>query len=557
MRLIAQQVLLLLLSSTIPLVTSAQTPSTNVSKTPGTVTGRVTVGSQPAQGVEVMIRPIPSTPIMDVLQFAPAVTTTTDAEGRYRLTSLAPGNYRLSVYAPAYVTDRQTDPYFSGITVNVREGETVENLDVSLTLGGVLTGKVTDPDDRPVIGERISVSKLQADGKTASPGLNDIISIFQTDDRGIYRIFGLEPGRYLIAAGSAEVGMVRTGPSDTYYRKTFYPSAVDEKEAKPLAIKSGDVLENINIKLARASAGKTFSAKGRVIEVETGNAVPGVIIGYTSSRQGTASGVSNSATNSLGEFVIDGLTPNTYRLYSISLLANENYGEQVQFEISDSNVEGLELKMLRGMSISGVAVIEGSDDPRLREKLTKVQLLALPAEDSRSDSSFSLPKTASISESGAFRIPGVPPGIVRLAANTMMVQGISLVRIEHNGAEVNELQVNARQQVTGVRLVFVAANGSISGRVEVRDGTLPPNVQLSVMATRQGTKVPDFGIGMVNVDPRGQFLIENLTPGTYKLVVYPRGTTAGVPDFPRTEQTVVVADHTRYEVTVVVDLRKR
>lgn len=558
MRLIAPQLLLLLLVFTGTSVAYAQTAQSSPTKIPGTIVGRVTAGAQPAEAVEVLIRPAGTAPGMNLLQFAPANTTTTDSDGRYRLSNLAPGSYLLSVHAPAYVIDGGNDWLSPGKTVNVREGETVENINISLTLGGVFTGKVTDPDGRPVIGEVINLKRLLAEGKSSPPGFADALNMWQTDDRGIYRVFGLEPGRYLIAAGASSEGAI-VARSSTYYRRTFYPGTVEEKDAKQLEIKSGDVLENVDIKLARASMGKTFYAKGRVVEVDSGKAVAGVMIGYTATRQGAPRvGIGNSTTNSLGEFLIEGLIPNTYRAYTIGLTASENYGEQIDFEIIDNNVEGLEIKMLKGVSISGVAVIEGSNDPRLREKLTKVQLYAQSAEANSPNFSISFPGIAPISENGVFRIAGVRPGRIRVSANTMMAEGITLVRVEHNGVEVRELQLNAGEHATGVRLVFALANGSISGRLEVRDGTLPSNVSLIVMATREGSSVPESDPyrKMVNVDPRGQFLIESLTPGTYKLRVFPRDAAGGTSDFPRIEQTVVVGN-TQQEVTMVVDLRKR
>ena len=553
---------LLVLAITISARASAQTAQTTPSKIPGTIAGRVTAGSQPAAGVEVLVKPAGSAPGMDILQVAPATTTTTDSDGRYRLTNLAPGSYRLTAYAPAYVIDGGNDPLYPGRAVNVGEGEVIENVNISMTPGGVLTGKVTDPDDRPVIGEMVTAHRLSANEKPVSPVLPDVFDLWQTDDRGIYRIFGLEPGKYVIAAGrSSEGAMVQMGTGGgTYYRRTFHGNAIEERNAKIIEIKSGDEVENIDIKLERASTGKTFAARGRVVEAENGKPVIGVMVAYGATKQGAQGfGLGNSVTNSQGQFQLEGLTPSTYRAYVIGLEASDVYGEQIEFEISGSDLTGLEIKMRQGVSISGVAVIEGSTDPALREKLSKVQLFAVRSESiDSSDFLSSFGGVGQISPNGTFRIGGVRPGKIRLGANTMIVEGISLLRIEHNGAEVKELQLNnAGDRATGVRVVFAYGMASISGRVEVRGGTLPSDIRLGVIASRSPATgvAPDFK--MVDLDARGQFLIEGLTQGTYKLSLTARGAATNKLELPRIEQTVIVQGNARQDVTLVVDLSKK
>ena len=50
------------------------------------------------------------------------------------------------------------------------EGAAAEDVDFSLSLGGVITGKITDGDGRPVIGERISLKPVDsADAPTIIP----------------------------------------------------------------------------------------------------------------------------------------------------------------------------------------------------------------------------------------------------------------------------------------------------------------------------------------------------------------------------------------------------
>src|SRR5829696_1132587 len=78
----------------------------------------------------------------------------TDDQGNYRITNVGPGKYQLTVVAPGLVPALASD---SNKTFLISKSETVENVDFALVPGGVITGKVTDSDGRPLIEEDISI----------------------------------------------------------------------------------------------------------------------------------------------------------------------------------------------------------------------------------------------------------------------------------------------------------------------------------------------------------------------------------------------------------------
>jgi plasmid stabilization system protein ParE len=67
----------------------------------------------------------------------------------------------------------------TGKTVTIAEGETVEKIDFSLVRGGVITGRVTDADGAPVIGQRINLAS--ADKDTAGAWLFALQSLHVRD----------------------------------------------------------------------------------------------------------------------------------------------------------------------------------------------------------------------------------------------------------------------------------------------------------------------------------------------------------------------------------------
>jgi hypothetical protein len=101
------------------------------------------------------------------------------------------------------------------------------------------------------------------------------------------------------------------------------------------------------------------------------------MIGYNVVKNNTGGypAPSNITTNSNGEFRIEGLSPNPYSAYVFNPGQSGAYADPVNFEIISGDVAGLEIKMIRGGSISGVAVVEGVRDPSVLAQLASVQIV--------------------------------------------------------------------------------------------------------------------------------------------------------------------------------------
>src|SRR5713226_4291963 len=156
----------------------------------GTINGRVVnEGGQPLLGSTVYVRPAgPATQ---------ARTTVTDSEGNFKVSNLDSAVYRVSAWLPAYTTTPRDpdDPanYY-------RPGDSVR---LELIRGGVITGTVTTLAGEPIVAVRVRAYLIRdAQGQTP----RGVITSFgerSTDDRGIYRIYGLAPGTYLVYAGGS------------------------------------------------------------------------------------------------------------------------------------------------------------------------------------------------------------------------------------------------------------------------------------------------------------------------------------------------------------------
>ncbi|HEX4949580.1 MAG TPA: carboxypeptidase-like regulatory domain-containing protein, partial [Blastocatellia bacterium] len=214
-------------------------------------------------------------------------------------------------------------------------------------------------------------------------------------------------------------------------------------------------------------------------------------------------------TEANGEFVLRGLSPGRYAAF---VMSKEYYGDPTIFEVTNSDVEGIEVKAFRGASISGIAVIEGANAPAVQNLLPRVTINA-----NMFSTTMQMPASSTqVLPDGSFRLSALRPGKARLSTSTSDNSPLQLVRIERDGVPLGDgVELTAGEQVRGVKIVLMYGAGAIRGQVKVVGGTLTPDTRLVVWANHSGA-----GAGRsAQVDVRGNFVLDNLAPGEYRLSV--------------------------------------
>lgn len=153
------------------------------------ISGKDTIESKGAPGIVVRLR---------AADFDSGQTSrpkgTTDQDGNYRITNVAAGTYYVLPAAHAFVNSGEP----VGKILIITEGENVEGIDFVLVRGGVIAGKAVDSEGLALIEEVVMLVPAEANvqGRRADIGVPTNV---QTNDQGIYRIFGIPPGIYKVA----------------------------------------------------------------------------------------------------------------------------------------------------------------------------------------------------------------------------------------------------------------------------------------------------------------------------------------------------------------------
>lgn len=529
----------------------AQTPAKESS---ASVSGRVTMGAKGAPGITVV-----ATLSSSFFDNKTVAKTTTDEDGNYKLTGLAAGRFTIMPMAKAFVVATGSAYKQPGQAVNVAEGETVTKIDFALVRGGVVTGRITDAEGHPIIGERVSVVL-----KDSNPDAGAQMSMLggprnQTDDRGVYRAYGLGPGSYKVSVGQAAAGGAVSvlGLGGTQYVKTFYPGVQEESRATIIEIKEATEVSNVDITVGKSGSG--FSVSGRVIDADSGQPVPNVYIGHSSvndanQRIGGMNFTGNQS-DANGKFRLEGLRPGHYAVFTLAVgQESSTYSEPALFDVSESDVTGIEIKVRRGATISGVAAVENNSDPAVAAVLQTVQLYAYVETKGVAAPSFA---RGQIGPDGSFHFAGLAPGKARIGVQGFPTppKGLTLVRTELDGLEQPEgIEVTAGAQISGVRLLFAYGTGSIRGEVKIVGGVLPDGTMLQVSIRSAPGDSRRFTRSL-ETDARFHFVGENIPPGNYELSV--RATTPdpkATPPFEPVKQTITVANGAEVQVTLEVDL---
>jgi len=488
-------------------------PKSSEELTTGNISGRVVNESgQPLAGAALFVR---------ALNSGIAVrSTTADAEGNFRVNGLDAGLYIVSANSAAYTTtpaDPTAPPTYYRIGDSVR---------LELIRGGIITGAVTNALGEPLIDVRVrAIMVRDAKGeilKMPSFGYRED----QTDDRGIYRIYGLLPGAYLLAAGAFGFSSGMVGPYDLDV-PTYAPSSTRDNAAE-VSVRGGEE-STMDIRY-RGEPGHTVS--GTVKLAGTG----GATITVTPAGNSFIAIGNTFVTPGGRGFAFNGLADGDYDVLAQEFLNSQTSGIPVQLiseprriTIKGANVTGIELVTRPLPSLSGRIVLEsskvpecqGKRPPLLAETLVRLQRHEKDVEKDRSTYRRTFMSSASPDQNGDFVLRNLMAGRYqfepRFYARYWYLRSITLgtgiAKSQKTDAASTWTVLKIGEQLSNVTITLAGGAASVRGRSVVAD---PPAVRAVYLVPAEPDKADDvLRYFVADIAADGAFAFNNLPPGRY------------------------------------------
>jgi hypothetical protein len=484
----------------------------------------------------------------------------TDDAGAFTFTSLPADRYTLSVAKNGYVPMNYGSKRAGGgggTPIVVADGERVT---VSMTLprGSVITGTVRDERGSPVPNVSVTAMRYAVSPATGERSLQSVnvgstgvvvpgyaVDAFPgtstTDDRGVYRIYGLPAGEYVISAGvrppgasiltSTDVQQVtaadvqraerllrqsggraggevrgdtseRGTPSRVDYAPVYHPAAVAAADASTITVGIAEERPGVDVLLrlvptARISGFVTAPDGSPVVNAQ-------VSIMDPTSSSGRVLRATRSSED--GEFSIPGIPPGRYELQA------SGYPDRL-FGRSDIDVHGRDfstsIAMRPGVTVSGRVVFDGASRA---PALTSLMLMLARHTFATGSPTFKM------EPDGTFVFSSVPPGRYTLRINGRPPAGWILRSVMANGRDVSEIpfEITETTNVENVVITLTDRPAEISGVLQTAAGEPAPEYVLVIFSAD-----PRFHVArtrrtqQVRPDISGRFVVRDLPAGDY------------------------------------------
>jgi len=455
----------------------------------------------PPQAVTPGQRPVPPPPFV--------ARAFTDSGGGFRFTGLAAGNYLISAQKPQFTAD----PNSPNNTVEL-SGSTP---DVKLKLSplAVITGKVMDQDGQPLWDASVvAVSVQVVDGLRQTTNDRTV----STDDRGMFRLWNLQPGRYFLKAAGY-------GGGTHAYVGDNLPQFFGDRGFAPAYLGGGKKLDSATA--LEIGPGSETHADLKV-QIEPAHAVRGVLGNFVPHRtvrfellqNGESLPASPVSVNSeTGRFEIQSVVNGGYILHA----TQDDATADVPVNMSGTDLEGLAPTLLPGVDLKVVTLdssppaepASSGEQPPMRLFCT----VALHPADGRSNLPLPMSRPGA---NGEGTIHGVTAGLYR-AAPSCFGGHIQSAMLGSQDLLLNPMvKIDAGGEPPAIQIAAMRGGGTIAGKLTLEKPEKPDNLtvlivpQFAESTGPQESPVMDFseeGSGLM-------FSFANLAPGAYTVYAF-------------------------------------
>jgi protocatechuate 3,4-dioxygenase beta subunit len=478
----------------------------------------------------------------------------TDDSGAFEFTDLPAGRYTLNASKSGFIqlSYGQRRPFQPGTPLQLAQGQQLKGVDFALPKGGVISGRVSDESGDVMPGVNVQVMRYQyqqGDRRLVPAGQA------QTDDRGVYRVWGLNPGDYYVSAVARNDGIVGRGvppavaqvlddalagrgrgngrgailagtlapfaaeddQNQLMYAPTYYPGVASAAEARGVTV--GVSAEIVGIDFALQLV-RTSRVSGRVQNPD-GSAPRQGNVNLTPQANVRSGGVGNAFGGRVGpdgQFSIANVPPGLYTLRARNNDRDAPLSTSQPLSVASGDVSNVLVILQTGGSISGTLAFQpGSTSPP--SDFTQIRIVAPSTEADDNGGPNPNPR---VGRDGTFTIDGVSVGTHLIRANGGGgLRGWNLKSVTVDGRDVTDLPIAVRsgQRVSNVVVTFTDKVNEINGTVTDAQGSPVTEYTVLAFSTNNAVWRPQSRqIATTRPDQTGMFRIRNLPAGDYYVV---------------------------------------
>ena len=424
-------------------------------------------------------------------------TARTDDDGRFDLGQVPAGDWTVTIRKTGFVPWQpgQRRPYQEPGPVQVVAGRATF-AEVAVPRGGAIAGRVYDEFTEPAANVRVNVYRARMrDGRRT---LDTVGMIDQTDDTGAFRIHGLAPGEYYVAAS------LRTAPADSViestYAPTYFPGTGNLAEAQRIRL---DLAAEAHLDFQLLPV-RRVRVSGAVVDGGGGAARAFLNLVADGAELGVPLGI-GGATLPDGTFTLPDVSPGGYTLYASSRSGEPEESAELRVLVGDDDVSGLTLVTAPPATIRGRFVTAPATALVPRG-------LSVTAKSSRPGG----PMTAGAVSANGFTI-NAPPGAFQLEVHGLpeswTVQSATVDGID---ATETPIALGPSREVTA-RVVLTSRVTDVRGTV--RRTAAPRATKVVVFPEDPALRSRARRVRTAAVDAEGTFQIIGLPPGDRYLAV--------------------------------------
>ena len=497
----------------------------------GAISGRVVnENGQPLQGAIVQIRAFGAN--------GPGQIASTDREGEFRVNGLDRATYVVSASMPAY-TPAPRDQATAAPTYHI--GDTVN---MTLIRGGVITGTVTNAAGDPVVAINVRAQMVRDGNGRRVP--NGPARERSTDDRGVYRIYGMPAGAYVVVAGPAAQFSSSEASAYDGDAPTYAPSSTRDS-ATEISVRAGDEVSGVDIRYR--------GEQGRVISGVV-NTPPDSAFNVTLNASGDAVAPWNASfyqNPGNRDFVFNGIADGDYQLV-VTSYPTRNGSRNLSIAskrvtVKGADVTGIELTTVPLATVSGRVVLEELKTPECTDKQRPAfneSVIAAWHNDSEASketpaSLWSIGAPVAADADGNFTLRNLAPGeyyfVTRATAKYWYLQSITFgspanakTGTRSSDATLVWTKLKAGDQLSGLTITLAQGAGSLRGQLVLGEGAQVPEKLFVYLVPSEREKAESvLRYYAAAVLPDGKIALHNIAPGRYWVVAQPFTEDAATP----------------------------